>query len=111
MPPSHRLRLSGRFATVADVQAQIAAESTYTSATPEDAVVGNGLPEGVDSRFRYVLLVSRRAEQLIMGQPRSARAKRLDEVVGSKLDIFDRVIRRRSESPIVESDSPRDPNK
>jgi DNA-directed RNA polymerase omega subunit len=30
-----------------------------------------GLPEGVDSRFRYVLLVSKRAEQLIQGaQPR-----------------------------------------
>jgi len=26
-----------------------------------------GLPEGVDSRFRYVLLVSKRAEQLIQG--------------------------------------------
>ena len=31
-----------------------------------------GLPEGVDSRFRYVLLVSKRAEQLIQGaQPRT----------------------------------------
>lgn len=29
------------------------------------------LPEGVDSRFRYVLLVSKRAEQLIHGaQPK-----------------------------------------
>lgn len=26
-----------------------------------------GLPEGVDSRFRYVLLVAKRAEQLIQG--------------------------------------------
>jgi DNA-directed RNA polymerase omega subunit len=26
-----------------------------------------GLPEGVDSKFRYVLLVSKRAEQLIQG--------------------------------------------
>lgn len=26
-----------------------------------------GLPEGVDSRFRYVLLVSKRAEQLVQG--------------------------------------------
>lgn len=31
-----------------------------------------GLPEGVDSRFRYVLLVSKRAEQLIQGsQPKT----------------------------------------
>ncbi len=30
-----------------------------------------GLPEGVDSRFRYVLLVSKRAEQIIQGsQPK-----------------------------------------
>ena len=26
-----------------------------------------GLPEGVDSRFRYVLLVAKRAEQLVQG--------------------------------------------
>jgi DNA-directed RNA polymerase omega subunit len=31
----------------------------------------DGLPEGIDSKFRYVLLVSKRAEQLIQGaQPR-----------------------------------------
>ena len=31
-----------------------------------------GLPEGVDSKFRYVLLVSKRAEQLIQGgQPKN----------------------------------------
>jgi DNA-directed RNA polymerase subunit K/omega len=31
-----------------------------------------GLPEGVESKFRYVLLVSKRAEQLIQGaQPRT----------------------------------------
>jgi DNA-directed RNA polymerase omega subunit len=38
-----------------------------------------GLPEGVDSKFRYVLLVSRRAEQIIQGSapklPRSKHAK------------------------------------
>ena len=26
-----------------------------------------GLPEGVDSKFRYVLLVAKRAEQLVQG--------------------------------------------
>jgi DNA-directed RNA polymerase omega subunit len=31
-----------------------------------------GMPEGIDSKFRYVLLVSKRAEQLIQGaMPRS----------------------------------------
>lgn len=31
-----------------------------------------GLPENIDSKFRYVLLVSKRAEQLIQGaQPRT----------------------------------------
>ena len=26
-----------------------------------------GLPEGIDSKFRYVLLVAKRAEQLVQG--------------------------------------------
>ena len=46
-----------------------------------------GLPEGVDSKFRYVLLVSKRAEQLIQGaqpktKPRHAKPTRIamDEV-------------------------------
>lgn len=41
-----------------------------------------GLPDGVDSRFRYVLLVSKRAEQLIQGaqpktKPRHAKPTRI----------------------------------
>jgi DNA-directed RNA polymerase subunit K/omega len=46
-----------------------------------------GLPEGIDSKFRYVLLVSKRAEQLIQGgqpktKPRHAKPTRIamDEV-------------------------------
>ncbi len=34
-----------------------------------------GLPEGVDSRFRYVLLVSKRAEQLIQGSQAKVKTK------------------------------------
>jgi len=34
-----------------------------------------GLPEGVDSRFRYVLLVSKRAEQLIQGSMPKMKSK------------------------------------
>lgn len=34
-----------------------------------------GLPEGVDSKFRYVLLVSKRAEQLIQGAQPKARTR------------------------------------
>ena len=34
-----------------------------------------GLPEGVDSRFRYVLLVSKRAEQLIQGAQAKLKTK------------------------------------
>jgi len=34
-----------------------------------------GLPEGVDSKFRYVLLVSKRAEQLIQGAQARTRSK------------------------------------
>ncbi len=34
-----------------------------------------GLPEGVDSKFRYVLLVSKRAEQLIQGSQAKVKTK------------------------------------
>lgn len=34
-----------------------------------------GLPEGVDSRFRYVLLVAKRAEQLIHGAQAKLKTK------------------------------------
>ena len=34
-----------------------------------------GLPEGVDSKFRYVLLVAKRAEQLIQGSMPKMRSK------------------------------------
>lgn len=34
-----------------------------------------GLPEGVDSKFRYVLLVSKRAEQLIQGSQSKLKSK------------------------------------
>ena len=33
------------------------------------------LPEGIDSRFRYVLLVAKRAEQLIQGSAQKGRSK------------------------------------
>ena len=33
------------------------------------------LPEGVDSKFRYVLLVAKRAEHLIQGSPAKLRSK------------------------------------
>ncbi len=33
------------------------------------------LPEGIDSKFRYVLLVARRAEHLIEGSPIKLRSK------------------------------------
>lgn len=34
-----------------------------------------GLPEGIDSKFRYVLLVSKRAEQIIQGSAPKSRSK------------------------------------
>ena len=34
-----------------------------------------GLPEGVDSRFRYVLLVAKRAEQLVQGASPKTKSK------------------------------------
>jgi DNA-directed RNA polymerase omega subunit len=33
------------------------------------------LPEGIDSKFRYVLLVSKRAEQIIQGSAPKSRSK------------------------------------
>ena len=35
----------------------------------------DGLPEGIDSKFRYVLLVSKRAEQLIQGSQPKTRSR------------------------------------
>lgn len=34
-----------------------------------------GLPEGIESRFRYVLLVAKRAEQIIKGSPVRVKSK------------------------------------
>ena len=34
-----------------------------------------GLPEGIDSRFRYVLLVAKRAEQLVQGSAPKIKTK------------------------------------
>ena len=34
-----------------------------------------GLPDGIDSKFRYVLLVSKRAEQLIQGAMSRVKSK------------------------------------
>ncbi len=34
-----------------------------------------GLPEGIDSKFRYVLLVSKRAEQIVQGSQPKGKSK------------------------------------
>jgi DNA-directed RNA polymerase omega subunit len=34
-----------------------------------------GLPEGIDSKFRYVLLVAKRAEQLVQGSAPKGKSK------------------------------------
>ena len=34
-----------------------------------------GLPEGIDSKFRYVLLVAKRAEQLVQGSMPKSKSK------------------------------------
>ncbi|MEA2416383.1 MAG: polymerase Rpb6 [Thermoanaerobaculia bacterium] len=34
-----------------------------------------GLPEGIDSKFRYVLLVAKRAEQLVQGAAPKGKSK------------------------------------
>lgn len=106
MPSNRTIHLAGSFATVQDVQAQITTESHEMAETEAGVLVGEGVSHPVASRSRYVLLVTRRAEQLLRG-----RANRADRPTRCNLDAFDKVIRRRSESPIVEKDSPRDPSK
>ena len=62
-----------------------------------------GLPEGVDSKFRYVLLVSKRAEQLIQGaqpktKPRHAKPTRI-----AMEEVAQNVVKWQLEAPVEEN--------
>lgn len=62
------------------------------------------LPEGMDSKFRYVLLVSKRAEHLIEGSPAKSRS-RFSKPTRIAMDEIDRkVIEWSLTPPLDESD-------
>lgn len=64
-----------------------------------------GLPEGVDSRFRYVLLISKRAEQLIQGSHSKIRSKHAKPTRVAMEEIDKNLIKWQLDRPIEEPTS------
>jgi len=62
-----------------------------------------GLPEGVDSKFRYVLLVSKRAEQLIQGAQPKARTRHAKPTRVAMEEIERNVIKWQLAPPVEET--------
>jgi DNA-directed RNA polymerase omega subunit len=60
------------------------------------------LPEGVDSRFRYVLLVAKRAEQLIQGAQPKMRSRHTKPSRVAMEEIDQEVVRWQLHQPIEE---------
>lgn len=65
------------------------------------------LPEGIDSRFRYVLLVSKRAEQLIQGAAPKKRSRHSKPTRVAMEEIADKLVKWQLSKPI--EDTPVDP--
>jgi DNA-directed RNA polymerase subunit K/omega len=63
------------------------------------------LPEGIDSRFRYVLLVAMRAEQLIQGAPAKIRSKHAKPTRVAMDEIGQNKVRWQLGAPIESDDS------
>ena len=61
-----------------------------------------GLPEGIDSRFRYVLLVSKRAEQLIQGSQPKVRARRAKPTRVAMDEVEANLVRWQLTTPVEE---------
>ena len=61
-----------------------------------------GLPEGIDSRFRYVLLVSKRAEQLIQGSHAKLKSRHTKPTRVAMDEVAADVIRWQLEPPVEE---------
>ena len=59
-------------------------------------------PEGVDSRFRYVLLVSKRAEQLIQGSHAKVKSRHTKPTRVAMDEVAAEVIRWQLEPPVEE---------
>jgi len=62
-----------------------------------------GLPEGVESRFRYVLLVSKRAEQLIQGSMAKMKSKHAKPTRIAMEEIERNVVKWQLTPPVDES--------
>ncbi len=62
-----------------------------------------GLPEGVDSRFRYVLLVSKRAEQLIQGAQPKAKTRHAKPTRIAMEEIHRKAVKWALTAPIEET--------
>ena len=60
------------------------------------------LPEGIDSRFRYVLLVSKRAEQLIQGAAPKKRSRHAKPTRVAMEEIADKLVKWQLSKPIEE---------
>ena len=64
-----------------------------------------GLPEGVDSKFRYVLLVSKRAEQLIQGSMAKLKTKHAKPTRVAMEEIDRNQIKWQLSEPVAEADT------
>jgi len=64
-----------------------------------------GLPEGVDSKFRYVLLVSKRAEQLIQGSQAKLKTKHAKPTRVAMEEIDRNQIKWQLSEPVAETET------
>lgn len=62
------------------------------------------LPEGIDSKFRYVILVAKRAEQLIQNPTPKFRLKNRKATRVAMAEINDGSVKWQLEPPVVETD-------
>lgn len=65
-----------------------------------------GLPEGIDSRFRYVLLVSKRAEQLIQGAQPKVKARHAKPTRIAMDEVAADLVKWEMEAPPAEEEQP-----
>lgn len=62
-----------------------------------------GLPEGIDSKFRYVLLVAKRAEQLIQGSQAKIKSRFAKPTRIAMEEIDRNVVKWQMTAPIEET--------
>ena len=61
-----------------------------------------GLPEGVESRFRYVLLVSKRAEQLIQGSQPKVKSRHAKPTRVAMEEVKENLVKWQMTQPVEE---------